>query len=588
MSDALKSSRAKIRTFAHDLAAERQRREGGQSEIPKADTAPVAVTSDAKKTTKENNDDHQMGAVKEPRLIPQEMPEPKKVTEHSPKPKHSPEPIKIIEPSKKDLPAMPETPTKGTPIPSFHELQKAAAKDEKKKPNIGYDATVITDTRHKRFRLFPALTASLSKWFKNLTKKKKKNKHTYSVPETSHRKGVIQKATTKSGAIFSADSDTIKEHIRKRRQKEDEKAPEKKEDEPETTWSPFTDTGYALLDDEEEKETITTPAPTKNVTVEYKKISETPHVVATPPPAPEPEPEPEPVEEELIENEPEPEPESESIEVDLDENRWANTEATTEPEPVEEGVVAAEPEPEAPAEPEQTSKEREENGFLHQFDTNTLTLVLVVMVVGFVAILLISRAVIDYLNQPEEVVSLLTELSSSEPVLSGAQVLALKVNNDTVNRLPAEANEAATEAPVGLVEIPVVSPIGDEISPSYFFELMRFKTTPPLRQVVTTARFVTVNRNVPAVILHFTDIETTRGEMLQWEASLAEDFARLYDLPATDLGSFEDTAIEGSEVRSISYEGKRVLIYGFIGSNTLLISDDAATFAQIQQLANKD
>lgn len=581
MSDALKSSRAKIRTFAHDLAAERQRREGGQSEIPKADTAPVAATSDVKKIARED-DDHQMGAVKEPRLIPQEKPEPKKITEDTPKQKRVPEPIKIVEPTKKDLPAMPETPTRGTTIPSFHELQKAVAKDEKKKPNIGYDATVITDTKHKRFRLFPALTASIGKWFKNLTKKKKKNKHTYSVPETSHRKGVIQKATTKSGAIFSADSDTIKEHIRKRRQKEDEKAPEKKEDEPETTWSPFTETGYALLDDEEE--TVTAPAPTKNVTVEYKKISEAPHVVATPPPAPEPEPEP--VEEELIENEPAPEPETKNLEEELDEDRWSNVEPTTEPEPVTEEVV--EPEPETPAEPEQTSKETEGGGLLHQFDTNTLTLVLVVMVVGFVAILLISRAVIDYLNQPEEVVSLLTELSSSEPVLSGAQVLALKVNNDTVNRLPAEANEAATEAPVGLVEIPVVSPIGDEISPSYFFELMRFKTTPPLRQVVTTARFVTVNRNVPAVILHFTDIETTRGEMLQWEASLAEDFARLYDLPATDLGSFEDTAIEGSEVRSISYEGKRVLIYGFIGSNTLLISDDAATFAQIQQLANKD
>jgi len=592
MSDALKSSRAKIRTFAHDLASERQK-QGHAPESPSKKKEPKAAPLPVPKKEPEKKRPAKP-ETKKPKPIqepPIKVEAKKKKPKKQPKPKKNPKlkPIVITVPKEKEIPKMPEAPKSAAPIPSFHELQKTTEKvGSEKRPNIGYDATVITDTKHRRFKLFPAIFSSIRKWFKDLTKRKPKAEPRYSVPETSHRKGVIQKATTKSGATFSADSDTIKEHIRQRQQKDErvaeEAQPIEEEHEPETSWSPFTDTGYALLDDKEEDVQSNS---TFNVAVEHKKFSDDKHVVAAP----------ETVEVSELEVEETPKPlEKEETPAEftadapakiedegMSEARWASI--NEEIETVLDTAAADEPESEKVPEPEQSEQEE---GFFQQFDTNTLTLVLLVMVVGFVAILLISRVVLDYINQPDEPVQNILEPSSKESVLSGAQVVELAITNSSVDRLAAEATEVVESAPVGLVEMPVVSPIGDEISPPYFFELMRYRTSPPLRQVVTTARFVTVNRSTPAVLLHFTDQETMQGEMLQWEPVLAGDFEKLFGLPEVGLGSFEDSTVDGTEVRSISHDGKRVLIYGFISSNTLLITNDSATFAQINQLTQEN
>ena len=582
MSDALKSSRAKIRTFALDLAAERQKQGQGEGEEKKSNKEqsaaaliPVPETPQPKapKPVKP-------APIKEP-LIKVESKPTEKDRPKQKKEKPTIEPITITEPKVKEPPKMPEAPAKAAPIPAFHELQKASEKSSEKKPNIGFDATVITDTKHKRFRLFPAIVDSIKGWFTDLGKKKVKPKHTYSVPETSHRKGVIQKATTKSGAIFSADSDTIKEQIRRRQQKDErEKESQVEDHEPETTWSPYTDPGYALLDDTDEE--ILVPDTTQNAAIESKRISEIRHVVAAVSEVPQ--------EKGVGADNAEVEPVT-----DLDESRWAaGEESPTESAP----IVETEPidldeltettdEVEVVDETTPAPTEKDES-FLHQFETNTLTLVLLVMVVGFIAVLLVSRVLIGYLNQPNTPESALVIPSSKESVLAGAQVVELSITNDTVDRLAAEALSTTEQAPVGLVELSAVSPIGEEVSPAYFFELLRFRTSPPLRQTVTTARFVTVNNSTPTILLHFTDQETVRGEMLRWEPILAEDFEKLFDLPEIGLSEFEDSVIEGTEVRSISYEDKRVIMYGFIGSNTLLIANDAATFAQIQQLTSDD
>lgn len=197
---------ARIRTFASDLDAHRQNK-GDSKDIKEEKEESVTVT---KKTEK----------IEPPaKKTPSEPATPKT------------KPIQHFEVKLKEDPEKPKH------IPAFHELQKQVKKiqgepvkkdssNQSSKPihtNIGFDATVITDTKNNRKNLILEITKSLTSWFKNATKPKKKKTPKYSVPEANHRKGVIQKATTKTGSIFTADSETLKEHIRLRqKQKEEE------------------------------------------------------------------------------------------------------------------------------------------------------------------------------------------------------------------------------------------------------------------------------------------------------------------------------------------------------------------------------
>jgi len=133
---------------------------------------------------------------------------------------------------KSPVPKVTKAPEK---IPSFHELQKAVgainqasktntdSSDSKKSKNKkGIQAerrvgggTVITDTKKVGRPQHPSLLTGIASWLTSF-KKKKKAAPKMAIPETRRRKGVIQEATTKTGTIFTADGDTLKERIRER------------------------------------------------------------------------------------------------------------------------------------------------------------------------------------------------------------------------------------------------------------------------------------------------------------------------------------------------------------------------------------
>jgi len=250
MSDESKKLHSRIRTFAADLDAQRKNK------------SDKKVNAESAVEEKE---------VKDTGIL---MPEPRREHADISFPVSNEQKIKLV---KKEVPKPQDNPKEvsGSKIPSFHELQKSIKLVENNHPNnttvsskedsikttamdIGDDAKVITDTKSKDFSFFTEVLISVKTWFKTFASNhKKKTVPKYSVTETNHRKGVIQKATSKTGTIFSSDSDTIKEHIRRRRQidKDNEKV---EEHELETSWSPFTETGYALLEAPDETPDVTT------------------------------------------------------------------------------------------------------------------------------------------------------------------------------------------------------------------------------------------------------------------------------------------------------------------------------------------
>ena len=108
--------------------------------------------------------------------------------------------------SKIVVPATKPAPKKPLAVPTLKPIAPT-----KKDPTIIMDnedaaaATIITDTKHEKFKLIPAIIKSISDWY--LAKKqdyKAKKIPKYTVPDTTRRKGIIQKATSKTGKLIVA------------------------------------------------------------------------------------------------------------------------------------------------------------------------------------------------------------------------------------------------------------------------------------------------------------------------------------------------------------------------------------------------
>lgn len=247
-----KKTLPRIRTFAHDLEVERQK---SGLPLPTGAKAPPAVkpTLAAPAFAKE------VLSVAD-RKISNDVTHKEDKDTHikSPEQKHV---ISVRVPA--TPPAQPTHTIQPAPVKKINvRTKKQNFKEAKSVPG----GTIITDGKRGDFKLAPSLLDSVVTWFtvraKELTKKRTP---TYTIVDTSRRKGVIQKATSKTGAIFTADNETLREEILKRKATQIVTAPIA---EREISWSPNTEVGYPLLTSGEQR-----PPAAQKVTIEFKKRS---------------------------------------------------------------------------------------------------------------------------------------------------------------------------------------------------------------------------------------------------------------------------------------------------------------------------
>lgn len=82
------------------------------------------------------------------------------------------------------------------------------------------NATVITDTKHNRYSVTGAVIGNLSDWYSQQKKNLNgDNKPKYTLPEADRRKGVIQKATSQTGRMTTADHAEVLARLRTARTK---------------------------------------------------------------------------------------------------------------------------------------------------------------------------------------------------------------------------------------------------------------------------------------------------------------------------------------------------------------------------------
>jgi hypothetical protein len=525
----------------------------------------------------------------------------------------------------------PEKPKPATPvlpheehIPAFHELQKksvaadatvSTAHTTPKIPTIQAEppkkvtvrskkrdltkkvtasgGTIITDTKRNEVNFFDSLLTSMKAWFASLNKTfTTKKTPTYTVTDVERRKGVIQKATSKSGSIFTADNETLREEIRRRNQTV-VTAPH----EVDITWTPQTEPGFALLEEHSEVMLPPAPVPTtpvvpvtpklERVVVEFKKKS-LPEPVITQPSIPEPIIVPVPAPLPPI-SEPAPNPVSgydSYVETPAPVVAVAVAPVVTPPvevpkisEPIKpEVILDREPEPA----PIQTPSAPAQNLFIRLYDavrfsTNTLTLGIAGSLVAIIIIVFVTRMLVGVLiptNKHSTVTAATTLLISSStvtdltlPMLSQENLLEKLKTVEVIDSVPKEIRLAGST--------------GIPLSTQVTLQLVGLGTSKNFIQTASDVHLITINAQ-HALVVKITDPTVALGSLLSFEPLMAENVHTYlgFAAPAV-LTTFSDATIATHDVRILTSEGKELMVYGFISANTILIAEDTTSFKAI-------
>lgn len=463
------------------------------------------------------------------------------------------------------------------------------------------EATVITDTKHKRFRVLPAIADSLKNWFiSNKKSIQKKKTPTYSVPEASLRKGVIQKATSKTGKATTADFASIQARIKKRKLEE--------EKEINTTWSANTEPVFLLLDTPKEEETVVAPEPVVPLPepiIQNVKVIPKRQAFITVPPV---------VEEKVVEDitgpsgfeSPEYLAKSEKTEVTeatiianealVGENEsWEETtpDVAEAEEVSEEEVVLAEsteltetPAPEAST-PKPANEEKLVTEKINVLDlakrllltTNGLTLVIATVAIGVIF------TGITFIIYPEQNSETVLETPKSTAILNNSRLRNVEVLNLNQEHIISVLNQERQSID-RLTEISL-SRAGQELPTGEVLASLNPKAEPSFTHAIKSVHFGYSSEAVPFVVMSFSDKATVTGGLFKWEPDMPNELFRVFGITATDNSyRFSDIQINGIDVRAYTdYEGHDQLIYGLVGS-TVIITKDQLTFAALIPLSN--
>jgi hypothetical protein len=484
-----------------------------------------------------------------------------------------------------------------TPIPSFTLKKELESLADNKPKSVFADnksadfvvdvdnadaesATVITDTKKDRFKLLPAIAASIKSWFKTKQTERIKNKAPkYTVADSKTRKNVIQKATSKSGRLATADFTSIQERIKQRRKALEDSLKKNTEDEPETFWSAKTEPGFLLLESPEapviknvqvvEKKTFKNISP-KPITTESVSLTAAPDkqgIIEVPTPVTPP------AVEDSIKTSPEPEPESPVIVpkpatiTSLEEN--AETAAQPEQQNATDEIIHEETGSSTDFNEEEVEKVDLKTKLL-RLDTNLASiLVVVILVATTIAGLFVYFSIKEQaplLQQTAETPSLLT---NSKPVVG-----LPTSQNQLKETLQSNRNSGQ------VTEIVLVDNNNAVVSPRNIFISLGL-TGLAITDQARSLHFGLTQNQEYYIGVKVSDSRSALGAMLQWERSLLNETALYFNNIAETDGRFFDGSLAGVDVRVFrSSSGSELLIYG-IKNNVLIITKDSRSFSEL-------
>lgn len=426
----------------------------------------------------------------------------------------------------------------------------------RKKINTGAPANVITATKKAPGAVNrDSFLKGVQKWFSRLFKHRTKTQvPTYQVNTATRRKGVIQKAATKSGAIFTSDTADLRRSISQRQ-------PDKSDD-INIIWTPYTDMGSRLLEAADEEQPIDAKSTPSRRPSESDPRSATPHPTETNTvrgtermglaEIPEPSQKPGPLEE------------SEPI-----------TELPKEPV---QPTSAAARLPEKKTSPFTALRELFQ-GNTEAVSTDALALGIAASIAGVALVVLLAQSMLN-LVKPDQTIVTPTE---PDPILSSLSVQTYVLNADDIESMQQALADAATIVTSTEAEVQFVDETRTPIAPAQLSTFMNLQLNPNLRENIDQMHVVVIDSVQTGLVFEVTDTFTALGGMLEWESRMRENLdplLGLIDRPVAAL-SFTDATANSRDLRVLSDGVDEVLVYGFVDENTILIVPSTESFTRL-------
>ncbi len=601
-----------VRTFAADLEANRGKLESpkkGKKEISvlpkkesKKEEASIAPVANVKTVPIKVGSGYRSDAQVVTKTLPQHSTEiPPFHSFQKPGPRKAPV-VKVGSDTttfnKTDLKAAASKHTASTlTTPSHDVLVGDAAKDAD-------TATIITDTKHKRFSLSRSLRDSLSSWVedkKDIITGKKKPK--YSVPQADRRKGVIQKATSMTGRASTADHAQVLERLRSN--KKNNPIPTSASTVSKTAVKPSWENDRATEYKTVTAEVVTVseiPVTTHKTVHNPSVVTPPPELITTPhththtttestavaaPHSPEPT---------IVTPKVEPVPLTVAPPAEKPPKKIAPITPTI---PTYQIPRVAPPTPIPPVIPTQTIETTPElpptpptkvvtpvipkkslplaNLETWFADTNRIVLA----GGGLIVSLVLVWGIIN-IGSPLEFFTSTEKTATVPPLFSMSTQENIFLSSLSRTQILMTLSTPSSEE-VSLIEYQLVSASSSEtLTGSELFTNLEIKVP-----IAFTAGIVRATpgryRNEPWLALQVVDKSTGLGGMLTWEKNLSRDLSPWFG-EALDNTSFRDGSIQGLDIRILTdTTGKERIVYGFIQPQILLIATSENTFLNLMQ-----
>lgn len=464
-----------------------------------------------------------------------------------------------------------------TPIAAAKKGSETILVDAEKATN----AVTIKDAKKARFRLFPAIFSAIKGWFaEQKSKQEAKKTPLYSVPDTSRRKGVIQKATSKTGKITSADHLSIHERVRQRKERAVPKTPV-------TIWTANTEPGFPLLEAPEAAVSNVKVVPKKSFRTTTAVVKEEIKVVPAPAPitpiAPT-------VNEPVV-------PETKTVELEVPTAVPVIAKVETpqqipvtielpEDQVVEEVMYETESEP-----TESVTKLKPTNLREWLFSINTNTISIGIAGLCFALLLVSGVTYVWYKNQPEP--QILVE--EAQPILANTPLIQIYGQGLEAKELykTITDNKPTDETAISHLIFIADQMTKANLKPEFLLEQLELTLDGSFSRSINNIYFGTTGNKASFIIFQVSDQNTAQGGMLAWENSLYQETQAFFNHDyRNDPGSiktavFSDSIIGDTDVRILkTLAGAEMLVYGLVNRETIIITTDSETFTRLTNLIN--
>jgi hypothetical protein len=251
------------------------------------------------------------------------------------------------------------------------------------------------------------------------------------------------------------------------------------------------------------------------------------------------------------------------------------------PEPIPQPIVVTEPpnqtETEVPYEltvPEAHYKIRG-LGDITKLNTNALSL----SIVGVIALLIVFVIAIKIFLGfviPDEI------FTNPPPITPLTSSITTTLDIPLETYTPAALSTALQQVPNDYpVEIRIVDKNGEQLDTDITLSLVGLDRNQNLSGLITDVHLILRNPE-QAIVFTVSDATASFGSLLSMEPQLTSTFGGILKTSTVSTCTYKDIALPKSDLRVCNNEnGEELLVYGFINSNTVLITRDLTTFTAI-------